>query len=52
MLRINRRIAGRHSELGVRFCDRCAEVSTSEERARRQYQRNRDATHTALLLGR
>ena len=38
MFRIIRR---RTPELGVRFCDSCAEVTTADERARRRYDRTR-----------
>jgi len=38
------------TELGVQFCDGCAEVTTSEERARRRYERTRAEFHALTGL--
>lgn len=45
MFRIIRR---RTPDLGVRFCDGCAEVSTGDERARRRYDRTRTDVHALI----
>ena len=37
-------------EAGVQFCDGCAEVTTSEERARRRYDRTRTEIHALTGL--
>lgn len=37
-------------ETGVQFCDGCAEVTTSEERARRRYDRTRAEIHALTGL--
>lgn len=46
MFRLGRRSA---AEAGVRFCDTCTEVSTSEGRARRRLDRTR--AQIAAMIG-